>query len=193
MSDSSEPTIFVEDETLRQGFTIIPNAILRRPDLSPGAKLTYMMLLSYAWQQGSCFPGQERLAEDMGVTKRSVITYLQHLQESGFLIIKRRGQGLTNVYHLPRSENISPQARSENIALQTRSENIASQEVKKSAPQKVKNLHTEKNSRKSVASHGNKKTQERYDEHEHAQRILESAERHQFNPDLFNTAPENES
>lgn len=28
------------------------------------------MLLKYAWQDDFCFPGQERLAEDMGVTDR---------------------------------------------------------------------------------------------------------------------------
>ncbi len=114
--------IFVEDETLREGFTQIPNTILRREDLSPGAKLTYMALLSYSWQKGSCFPGQDTLAEDLGVSRRSVITYLQHLQKSGLLKIKRRGLGKTNVYLLPRFT----QARSENFA-----------------HQEVQNLHSE--------------------------------------------------
>lgn len=84
-------TIIIEDETLREGFTQIPNAIFRRRDLTPGAKLTYMALLSYAWQQGSCFPGQDKLAEDMGCSSRSVITYLKQLQDAGLLRVKRRG------------------------------------------------------------------------------------------------------
>ncbi len=44
-----ERHVIIEDEALAAGFTQIPNLVLRRPDLSPGAKLTYMVLLSYAW------------------------------------------------------------------------------------------------------------------------------------------------
>jgi biotin operon repressor len=100
--------VIIEDEALAAGFTQIPNLVLRRADLQPGAKLTYMVLLSYAWQQDHAYPGQDRLAADMGVSERSVITYLKQLQETGLVTIRRRGLGLTNVYVLhrltPRSE-----------------------------------------------------------------------------------------
>ncbi len=115
---SQQEVIIVEDETLRNGFTQIPNAILRREDLSPGAKLTYMGLLSYAWQKGSCFPGQEKLAEDLGISRRSVVTYLQQLQQAKLLSIKRRGLGQTNIYFLPKITNLdTTQSRSANSAL----------------------------------------------------------------------------
>ena len=127
---SEQEVIIVEDETLREGFTQIPNAILRRKDLSPGAKLTYMALLSYAWQKGSCFPGQDRLAEDMGVGKRSVVTYLQQLQKAGLLRIKRRGLGQTNIYTLPRFT-------------EPRSANLALPEVQDLTHQEVQNFHPE--------------------------------------------------
>lgn len=100
-TQTTEDIIYIEDETLRAGFTQIPNALLRRPGLSAGAKLTYVGLLSYAWQ-GSCFPGQERLAADLGLGKRSVIRHLQELQTAGLLIVKRRGLRQTNIYFLPR-------------------------------------------------------------------------------------------
>jgi hypothetical protein len=106
--------VIIEDEALAAGFTQIPNLVLRRSDLQPGAKLTYMVLLSYAWQQDHAYPGQDRLAVDMGVTERSVRTYLKELQESGLITIRRRGLGLTNVYilhRLARPENISDQDR----------------------------------------------------------------------------------
>ena len=51
-------TLIVENEALRKGFTIIPNYILRDPGVSVGAKIIYTLLLSYAWQEGSCFPGR---------------------------------------------------------------------------------------------------------------------------------------
>ena len=58
------------------------------------------MLLKYAWQNDYCFPGQERLAKDMGVTDRSVRTYLQELQAQRFITIKQRGLGKPNLYEL---------------------------------------------------------------------------------------------
>src|ERR687884_1242793 len=91
-------TIIIEEERLRESWTSIPNTILRRTDVSPGAKLTYVMLLTYAYQKGSCFPGQETVARDMGVSRRSVVTYLKELQAVGLLLVKRRGLGKTNVY-----------------------------------------------------------------------------------------------
>ena len=80
------------------GFTQVPNCVLENGKLSAGAKLTYAMLLKYAWQNDYCFPGQERLAKDMGSGKRSVVRFMAELEHHGFVTIKRRGQGKTNVY-----------------------------------------------------------------------------------------------
>lgn len=88
------------DEVSAHGFTQVPNVILREPNLSTGAKLIYACLLSYAWQKESCFPGQETLAEDLGISKRSVVTCLQELEKFGYVEKKRRGLGKTNVYIL---------------------------------------------------------------------------------------------
>src|SRR5215207_9487710 len=82
------------------GYTQVPNHVLVSDRLSPGAKLTYAMLLKYAWQNDYCFPGQERLAKDMGVTDRSVRTYLQELEREQFITIKQRGLGKPNLYEL---------------------------------------------------------------------------------------------
>ncbi len=82
------------------GFTQVPNFILVSKKLSVGAKLTYAMLLKYAWQNNFCFPGQERLADDMGTSKRSVVAYIRELQNAGFVNVKRRGQGKSNIYEL---------------------------------------------------------------------------------------------
>ena len=88
------------DILTRKGFTQVPNHVLESDRISPGAKLAYAMLLKYAWQNDSCFPGQERLAEDMGVTDRSVRTYIQELTKCDFLTVQRRGQGKPNLYIL---------------------------------------------------------------------------------------------
>src|SRR4051812_9169287 len=92
-TSQDQGTIVIEEERLKESFTQIPNTILRRQELSPGAKLSYVMLLSYAHQKDSCFPGQEKLAEDLGAGRRSVIRYIKELQDSGLLVVKRRGLG----------------------------------------------------------------------------------------------------
>ena len=83
-----------------QGFTQVPNHVLKSDKLSPGAKLAYAMLLSYAWQNDYCFPGQERLAKDMGAGLRSIVRFIQELEKQEFVTIKRRGQGKPNLYEL---------------------------------------------------------------------------------------------
>jgi DNA-binding transcriptional ArsR family regulator len=88
------------DALSAKGFTQVPNFLLRSGKLSAGDKVTFAMLLSYAWQNDYCFPGQERLAKDLGLTDRSVRTHLKSLQANGLLRIQRRGQGKTNIYEL---------------------------------------------------------------------------------------------
>jgi len=95
-------TIVLEgaDALSRKGFTQVPNHVLEATNLSPGAKLAYAMLLKYAWQNDFCFPGQDRLAKDMGVTRKSVNTYIKELATKNYLTIKRQGQGKPNIYTL---------------------------------------------------------------------------------------------
>ncbi len=88
------------DPVVRDGFTQVPNFILRDPGLTLGAKMTYAMFLSYAWNDDYCFPGQERLAKDIGVVERSVRTYLNELKACGLLEVEQRGLGKTNLYTL---------------------------------------------------------------------------------------------
>ena len=84
----------------QKGFTQVPNYVLESSQISPGAKLAYTMLLKYAWQNEYCFPGQERLAKQMGVTRQSANTYLKELEKKEFIAIKRQGQGKPNIYTL---------------------------------------------------------------------------------------------
>jgi len=88
------------DFITRHGFTQVPNFILENTKLTPGEKLAYAMLLKYNWQNDSCFPGQKRLAEDMGVALRSVNSYIKGLEKRELLEIERRGLGKTNIYRL---------------------------------------------------------------------------------------------
>jgi DNA-binding MarR family transcriptional regulator len=82
------------------GFTQVPNCIINDKSLSAKAKLVYAKLLSYAWYNNAVYPGQERMADELGVTKPTVNTAIRELAKVGYCEVKRRGQGLTNIYVL---------------------------------------------------------------------------------------------
>jgi helix-turn-helix protein len=88
------------DPVVRGGFTQVPNFILKKPDLSLGAKVTYALLLSFYWNNGRVFPGQERLATDMGMSVSRANDFIKELEAIGLIEITRRGQGRTNLYKL---------------------------------------------------------------------------------------------
>jgi hypothetical protein len=88
------------DPVTKFGFTHVPNVILKSDIISPGAKLTYTMLLHFAWSNDYCFPGQERLADDMGMGKRTIVRFMAELERAGYIAVKRRGLGQTNLYQL---------------------------------------------------------------------------------------------
>jgi hypothetical protein len=88
------------DRFTQNGFTQVPNSLLKSTDLSVGAKLTYAMLLHYAWQNDFCFPGQDRLAKDIGIGLRSSNRYIKELEARAYVRILRRGLGRVNIYEL---------------------------------------------------------------------------------------------
>jgi DNA-binding MarR family transcriptional regulator len=83
---------------LQEGFTKIPNFILKDQEISRGAKMTYAMFLHYAGQNDFCFPGQTQLAQDIGCARATVTQFATELVKAGLLTIQRRGKGKTNVY-----------------------------------------------------------------------------------------------
>lgn len=86
---------------LAGGFAQLPRVVTRAGKrISPMAKITFATLLDYAWQDGFCFPAQERLARDIGTNEKSVRKYLAELQELGMIEVKKQGRGLHNVYIL---------------------------------------------------------------------------------------------
>lgn len=85
------------NDLLAGGFVQTPIMVLRDKDLSAGAKLTYGALLWYLWRGGS-YPGQAVMADEFGVSERSVRNYLGELANSGYLAVKRHGLGQPNTY-----------------------------------------------------------------------------------------------
>ena len=88
------------DPMMSGGFVQLPRTVLLNKELTAGAKITYSMLLHYAWQKDFCFPGQETMAKELGSSGRGVRKQLNQLVKIGFVSVKRRGQGKTNIYTL---------------------------------------------------------------------------------------------
>lgn len=82
------------------GFTQVPNFLLKDPTISANGKVVYSMLLSYAWTNNMVFPGQERMAQDIGTSQPTIARAIKELEAAGLLEVQRRGQGKTNLYIL---------------------------------------------------------------------------------------------
>lgn len=90
--------IIVENELLRSGFAAFPYLVMRDKAVSLGARMTYAFLLMYSWQEGSCFPGQQKMANQMGVSERQLRRYLYELSASGYIRIERTDKRYNNTY-----------------------------------------------------------------------------------------------
>jgi hypothetical protein len=106
--DRDESEIAARLETLRQqsiaaanctaGFVQIPNRVVADPELTSADLRVYSYMLSRARSKDHCWPGQKRIAQDTGLSLRTVIRSCQRLHERGYIEKLRRGQGYTNIY-----------------------------------------------------------------------------------------------
>ena len=90
--------VVIQNELLRAGFAAFPYAVLKDRQLSLGARLTYGFLLMYAWQEGSCFAGQKKMADDMGISDRQLQRYLYELRDADYIGIERQDKRYNNTY-----------------------------------------------------------------------------------------------
>jgi hypothetical protein len=60
------------------------------PGLNPTERLTLLALADYADNEGYCFPGQDVLMERVGVSRRTIVSTLQSLEDRGFFRRERR-------------------------------------------------------------------------------------------------------
>ncbi len=64
-------------------------------------KFVLLMLANYANEFGKCWPSFNRLADDTGLCRRSIILSLQTLSSGGLIDVEERkldGQNITNIY-----------------------------------------------------------------------------------------------
>jgi DNA-binding Lrp family transcriptional regulator len=67
------------------GYGIVQSDIMKMKDLSIQAKATYSYLASITGSRDYCFPKQETIAEDLGVSRQMVSKYLNELLIKGLI------------------------------------------------------------------------------------------------------------
>lgn len=88
-------------------------------ELPPAMKLVLLKLADRANDDGECWPGIDVVAEACGVSERSVMRYIQQMEEIGLIVVDRRkaetGRQQTNIYTLNMDwipgDNLSPGKR----------------------------------------------------------------------------------
>jgi Helix-turn-helix domain len=78
--------------------SFVPNWLMRRPELSQGAKLCYARLAQYAGEGGHAHPAQETLAKELAVSGRQVRKYITELITHELITTHQFGLAQTNAY-----------------------------------------------------------------------------------------------
>ena len=87
--------------TKMHDFTSVPNSILSHPDISNRAFRLWVVLHSFHFGvNGKIFPGMEKLAETIHMSKSTVFRAIKELEELGLVSVKHRGFDETNEYTL---------------------------------------------------------------------------------------------
>ena len=90
--------IIFENRMMQAGFAAFPYQVMKDKALSTGARLSYAFLLMYGWQEGSSFAGQEKMAEEMGISRAQVQRYLYELRDVGYIRVERQDKRFNNTY-----------------------------------------------------------------------------------------------
>ena len=79
------------------GFARLSHLIVTDTELSDGAVRLYARLLYYARQDVRCWPGRQRLADDLGVSKATIKRRIAELVDRGLITRERRGMHKTAI------------------------------------------------------------------------------------------------
>lgn len=75
-------------EVNRRGYWgVLPGEVKRDAELTIAAKYLYIILSSMAYDDGYCWPSNEYLAGEIGLSKRRVVELLALLRDRGYIRI----------------------------------------------------------------------------------------------------------
>jgi len=93
-------TLQFKQKWLNEGFTQVSNRLLKDKSVSHGAFRMYLLLMMRCFRRKFSYPGVETLAKELGVSRVTIFSYKRELEKNGWIEVKRRGQGKTNLYFL---------------------------------------------------------------------------------------------
>ncbi len=102
MADRSRApkSVRYESELFQDGFVMLPNRVLFMEGLSAQAVRLWAALAHYARESEECWPGQDRLARQLGISTRSLRTILRELEDADLVRTVQRGLNRPNLYRL---------------------------------------------------------------------------------------------
>lgn len=79
-------------------YVIIPDPIFKHGELSVGAKFCYGRLLRYSGETARCYPRIATIAKELGVSDRTIQTYLRDLENQRLIRRVKRDGGKSNQF-----------------------------------------------------------------------------------------------
>jgi len=73
------------DGLLKYGWGLSLRAIMRSPKLDVYAKAVYSYLSSLAGDKSVCYPSQDLISEELGISKPTIVRALKRLEELGLI------------------------------------------------------------------------------------------------------------
>ncbi len=68
----------------------IPEALVKYPKVSPGAKLAYGRLVRFGGEDGKCYPSLKTLSREVGISKRQGQRYMDELKTARLIRVQPR-------------------------------------------------------------------------------------------------------
>ena len=89
-----------ENKEIKRGWSAIPNVMLASDKVSPGAKLLFIVLYSYADQDKYCWPSWATMSQWLGISRIQIWRYLNELKKVDWIIQKGNQKGKAQTYEL---------------------------------------------------------------------------------------------
>lgn len=83
---------------------MLPKTIATHPNLDMIGKLVFAVLWTRRNGENKAWPGQSKIADALGISKRSVVRAIKQLEAAGLVVKHRTGKRATNRYCLPEND-----------------------------------------------------------------------------------------
>lgn len=79
---------------------VIPQGLLECRDISLGAKVCLARLWKYCGRRTYCWPKQDEMSSELGVSERTIRSYIGELESGQFIRTEQQGLGKPNLYRM---------------------------------------------------------------------------------------------